>query len=111
MTDLVVEFEDRVDGEIGSATLLEHDEGLDGAQRCRTGRRRPRGGSIAAASAATRFLSAGLLLHLTHYKLEQFTHIILLGRHIFQHLAEPVSIVSVCRAKSKSNQTKENSSE
>lgn len=65
----MIEFKYGVDGEIGPASLLEHDEGLDGAQRCRVGRGGPLGGSIAAASAATRLLSAGLLLHLTHYKL------------------------------------------
>ncbi|CAD0194439.1 unnamed protein product [Chrysodeixis includens] len=99
---LVVEFEDRVDGEIGPATLLEHDEGLDGAQRCRTARRRPRGGS--AASAATLLLSAGLLLHLTHYKLKQFTHIIHTALYSMQHLAEPTSIVCDSRDQSESSQ-------
>lgn len=37
--ELVVEFKNGIDGEVDPASLLEHDEGLDGVQRCRVGRR------------------------------------------------------------------------
>lgn len=64
--DRSVELEYRIDGEVGSAALLEHDERLDGAQRFRVAGRGPRRGQVAV-SAATRLLSAGLLLYLAHY--------------------------------------------
>lgn len=68
---LVVVLEYGVDGEVGPAPLLDHDEGLDGAQRLGLARRARRGlatgAAAAAAFAAARLLSARLLLHFPHH--------------------------------------------